>query len=1110
MSSGSSGRRSTLIVAAASAAALTVLGPAGPVGAAPGPAGASAADGGSPQAVIVLMRDQHTDLKPKQQAAARERAVGADQRSVVDDLRAHGATRVTQLTTVSAVAATAKPAEIARLWRDPKVAAVVPDRTILSPFASNTAATEAPKVSAKVCPANPAKPLLEPQALELTHTESPDPHAPQAHALATGRGVTVAFLADGVDTENPDFLRPDGSHVFVDYQDFSGDGVTDDSGGAEAFGDASAIAAQGNRVYDLSTELPNSGLPQGCTFRIRGFAPDASLVGIKVFGQFGATESGFVRGIDYAVNHDKVDILSESFGANPYPDNALDPVTLANEMAMDAGVTVVASTGDSGIGGTIGSPASDPREIGVAGTNAYRLSAQAKGYSGWVDDNITGLSSGGPTLNNKLPDLAAPGFGGMAECTVDPSRWDECSALTEPFGGTSQSAPFVSGAAALVIQAYQQSHHGARPAPELVKRLLVGTADDLRTPAGEQGAGLLNSYRAVLAARSVRTDDGAGAATGDELLPSIGQLNLIGAAGSTKHTSITLTNTSAHPQKVRQSSRVLGAQTFQTTKTEQVTGAPVGPSAPLAGPGEGPEAAPSFTFKVPGGTPYFDASMIWQGTRTSGQLVLELFDPKGRLVQESYDYGFSDYQHVDVHDPVPGTWTAKVLWGNGRGHYQEPVATPGSYRGPISVQLTGHRWTTLTSQSTKTIPAGKSATFPLAVPLPAQPGDVPASIQFDSDRGTHLSVPVARRSLIPAAQNGRFTATITGGVGRVLSQSLGYYLDVPAGKRSMTLDLRAPDLGTQLDYFLASPDGQILSADTNVTDTAWQDPATAKPTKAASLTVDRPAAGRWQLVVELPGNVSGTRFSEKVTGTVRFDAAQARAVNLPSGTATTIAQGKTVTASVEVTNTGSAAQWFFLDPRHTTESTVDLVPTSGDLQIDLPEDTADTSTPSWFVAPHTSGIAETVTGTAPMDVDLFPFNGNPEVFAKAGAGNTTVDSASARQLAEGDWATDIATVGPFPNGAPHESATVSMTATMQPFDADAHPQTGDVWQQAVGGPAATPVYVVAGVSRNLTMAITPTAPKGTVVHGVVYVDTFNPEASNGSELVAVPYSYTVG
>ena len=38
-----------------------------------------------------------------------------------------------------------------------------------------------------------------------------------------------------------------------------------------------------------------------------------------------------------------------------------------------------------------------------------------------------------------------------------------------------------------------------------------------------------------------------------------------------------------------------------------------------------------------------------------------------------------DYQHVDVHDPRPGTWTVKVVWNNGRMHLQDKPLKPGSY-----------------------------------------------------------------------------------------------------------------------------------------------------------------------------------------------------------------------------------------------------------------------------------------------------------------------------------------------------------------------------------------------------------------------------------------------
>ncbi len=78
------------------------------------------------------------------------------------------------------------------------------------------------------------------------------PGTPQAQNIVDGTGVKVAFIADGVDINNPDFIRANGDHVFVDYQDFSGDGPDAPSGAAEAFGDASAIAAQGRQTYDLA------------------------------------------------------------------------------------------------------------------------------------------------------------------------------------------------------------------------------------------------------------------------------------------------------------------------------------------------------------------------------------------------------------------------------------------------------------------------------------------------------------------------------------------------------------------------------------------------------------------------------------------------------------------------------------------------------------------------------------------------------------------------------------------------------------------------------------------------------------------------------------------
>ena len=132
-------------------------------------------------------------------------------------------------------------------------------------------------------------------------------------------------------------------------------------------------------------------------------APGASLVGLKVFGNAPtAPTSRFIEAIDYAVNVDHVNVLNESFGGNPFPDNGDDPISLADKAAVDAGVTVVSSTGDAGTNGTIGTPSSDPFVISAAGTHDVPVlhpdrptRARSCPTAQFVSNNISGLSSGG-------------------------------------------------------------------------------------------------------------------------------------------------------------------------------------------------------------------------------------------------------------------------------------------------------------------------------------------------------------------------------------------------------------------------------------------------------------------------------------------------------------------------------------------------------------------------------------------------------------------------------------------------------------------------------------------------------------------------------------------
>ncbi len=131
-------------------------------------------------------------------------------------------------------------------------------------------------------------------------------------------------------------------------------------------------------------------------------------------------------------------------------------------------------------------------------------------------------------------DVVAPGDLNWALCTPKPALFAACTnfagkpASVELSGGTSESSPLTAGVAALVIQAYQQAHNNKRPTPAVVKDIIVSTAQDISAPAEQQGAGMVDAYAAVLAARS--WPGTAKAKAGHEVVDSATQLNAVDQA----------------------------------------------------------------------------------------------------------------------------------------------------------------------------------------------------------------------------------------------------------------------------------------------------------------------------------------------------------------------------------------------------------------------------------------------------------------------------------------------------------------------------------------------------------------------------------------------------
>ena len=299
------------------------------------------------------------------------------------------------------------------------------------------------------------------------------------------------------------------------------------------------------------------GLSTACKIRILGVAPGASLVGLNVFGQAeDAYNSVFLEAINYAINHDHVNVVNESFGDNPFPDSSsLDLIKMANDAAVKAGVTVTVSSGDAGVTNTIGSPATDPHIISAGASTTYRAYAQsgigditAPGVKGWIDNNISGLSSGGFAQNGATVDVVAPGDLNWALCTANPAMYADCTDFNgngspvELTGGTSEAAPLTAGTAALVIQAYRKAHNGATPSPAVVKQIIVSTAENINAPGDQQGAGMIDAYAAVLAAKSYHVSR---PGPGTPSWPAPPSSTPSGQPGTTEKFTETLTNDGA-------------------------------------------------------------------------------------------------------------------------------------------------------------------------------------------------------------------------------------------------------------------------------------------------------------------------------------------------------------------------------------------------------------------------------------------------------------------------------------------------------------------------------------------------------------------------------------
>jgi hypothetical protein len=1088
-------------------------------GSADGSSAAVSVKQGADASMIVILRDQLPSMVGRSATSARPAAISAAQAPLLQKLQSSKKRTARSFQLVNGFATTLSPDEMDQMAASPDVLAVVPDAVIKLP--RRTRDTDGASIGTGTKPADATGlcGTLEPEALQLTNAAFLDPSVPQAQEVldgagqkVTGHGVKVGILADGFDPNVPGFIRADGTNVVVDYQDFSGDPAGTPTEGAEMFGDASSIAAQDVLDYDISKFVnPAHPLPSPCNVRVRGMAPGASLVALKVFSQLGfTTSSSFVQAIEYAVLHSNVDVINESFGGNGFPDDANDVISLANAAAVQAGVTVVVSTGDAGSAGTLGSPATDPFVIATGATTQFRLYQQTNDgmfplANGFVSGNISSLSSGGFAQKGpRTPDLVAPGDLGWALCSTNSTLYTGCldfnnaGNAVQAFGGTSESAPLTSGAAALVIQAYRSVHHGKSPSPALVKRILLGSAADLGAGADEQGAGFLDALKAVNTALSLGDRNGVPTQrAGAGLLTTPTAANV--SAKPLEHTTQTfeVTNTSGAAVSLTPALQTLGAPTAGQSLTIQLDPA-TAPTFVNAVGGKRPYATQTFT--VPAGADHLDASIAWkvqQGAKTI--VALLLVDPSGKQVAYSLPQGTGQgYGHVDVVKPVAGQWTAYVR-----------TSLPGaaaSYAGPVAFSWSVESFVSAGEVNPRsvTLAPGASAQISATLTAPSTPGDFAASLRLsDAQSGAVVaSVPFTVRTLIPTGPTGgAFAGTLTGGNGRAgAAPTTTYAFDVPNGVHDLALTLNLPDSGLSIAGFLVDPKGMLLSTESNV-DLAGARQAALQMFRAT------PEAGRWRFILEELQS-SGQSTSTAFTARIAFDSALVSASNMPKG-AKISASGDALTVPVTVTNTGALPKAYFADARVDTYANVDLATGPCSAQATLPGACVFTQVP-----PRVKSVTFTATSDVPITMDAFLFTGSPDIGARTTSPGHLTATLAKPEIPYGAWILSPALVGPFgPAGAPKENVTATASARMQPFDKTVTADSGNMWiDQTQGTTSFKPVVLGPGATGTINLTFKPDASlAGKHVSGFVYIDTFNAQDNlqSGDEVVSLPYSYSV-
>ncbi|MFD0828845.1 S8 family peptidase [Neobacillus sp. M.A.Huq-85] len=268
--------------------------------------------------------------------------------------------------------------------------------------------------------------------------------APEMWEQSTGKGITVAILDTGCDTDHPDlqnriiggrnFTQDDGGNPAI-YEDYNGHGT--------------------HVAGTIAATINNTG--------VAGVAPEANLLILKVLGKDGSGQYDWIiNAIHYAIEQ-KVDIISMSLGG---PTDVKELHDAIKEAVLSHQILVVCAVGNEGDGD------SSTDEFAFPGSYNEVISVGA------VDLN---RHSSYFTNSNNEVDLVAPG---------EKITSTFLNGTYATLSGTSMATPHISGALALLKDLSSKQFERVLTEPELYAQLIKRTVPLGNSPKAE-GNGLI-------------------------------------------------------------------------------------------------------------------------------------------------------------------------------------------------------------------------------------------------------------------------------------------------------------------------------------------------------------------------------------------------------------------------------------------------------------------------------------------------------------------------------------------------------------------------------------------------------------------------------------------